>query len=112
MHPQYPQLGQAGWGRRREGHRQPLSCASCVPRPTWLKYLWDDPLPAQLTALAVPVGRWPAGGQPHSGGDKPSTDPVPHRQLSVKSLVWVSNLGGVGAHGALKKNFKTVTSTF
>ena len=46
-------------------------------------------------------------------GDKPPTEPVPHRHFSVKSLIWVSNLEGLGAYEAFLKNKnKTVTSTF
>lgn len=116
MHPQYPQLGQAGWGEGRRGTDSVCLVHGCMPRPAWLKYLWDEfqltgnPLLAQLAALAVPVS---------CRGASPTLEETSPAQIlfltdiSVKSLIWVSNLGGVGAHGAFKKNkIKTVTSTF
>lgn len=79
-----------------------------MPIPAGLKYLWDElpltgkPLLAQLAALAA---QCPAG-QPAP----PRRSQALHRSCSSraflsKSLIWVSNLGGVTAHGAfLKKN--------
>lgn len=92
MHPQYPQLGQAGWGEGRRGTDSVCLVHGCMPRPAWLKYLWDEfqltgnPLLAQLVAVGCPGVL--QGSQPHPGGDKPCTDPVPHGHLGQ-----VSDLG-------------------
>lgn len=136
QHDLSPQLRQAGRGGGPEGHGVFPQSGAGGPGPESSKVTQTAAVLFTAVSLARPglnicgmnaadrqTLAGPAGGLGCPGvlqatrgplqGDKPSTGPVLHRHFSVKSLIWVSNLEGLGAHETFLKNKnKTVTSTF